>query len=189
VVQIVFDMSFNNFQTRSAGEPVQKHTFRGGTSTLRTHIVRHKKSHFQVYKERCEAAGITMHSRAIPPGEDDIMTQSQTTLDGKLICKPPAFTKEGLLEYIMELIVTEDDICLYIYICINLFTSHQAIQLIDKPAFRRLLQYACPTLTEKDIPHCTKLTETIKSRAMTVVENIKEHLAVSLDLLILWHQS
>ncbi|KAG1868644.1 hypothetical protein F4604DRAFT_1682281 [Suillus subluteus] len=146
---------------KSAGEPVQKHTFRGGTSTLRTHIVRHKKSHFQVYKERCEAAGITMHSRAIPPGEDDIMTRSQTTLDGKLVCKPPAFTKEGLLEYIMELIVTEDD----------------AIQLIDKPAFRRLLQYARPTLTEQDIPHRTKLTETIKSRAMTVVENIKERLA------------
>ncbi|KAG2742501.1 hypothetical protein P692DRAFT_20656707, partial [Suillus brevipes Sb2] len=40
-----------------------------------------------------------------------------------------------------------------------------------------LLQYARPTLTEKDIPHRTKLTETIKSRAMTVVENIKERLA------------
>ncbi|KAG1894364.1 uncharacterized protein F5891DRAFT_1195344 [Suillus fuscotomentosus] len=37
---------------KDAGEPVQNHTFRGGTSTLRTHIVHHKKSHFQVYKER-----------------------------------------------------------------------------------------------------------------------------------------
>jgi hypothetical protein len=124
VVHIVFDMSFNNFQTRAAGEPVQKHTFRGGTSTLRTHIVRHKKSHFQVYKERCDAAGITMHSRAIPPGEDDIMTQSQSTLDGKLVCKPPAFTKEGLLEYIMELIVTEDEVrCFYIYI-VSIYSHH-----------------------------------------------------------------
>ncbi|KAG1883996.1 hypothetical protein F4604DRAFT_1677163 [Suillus subluteus] len=145
---------------KDAGEPVQKHTFRGGTSTLRTHIVHHKKSHFQVYKERSDAAGITMHFHAIPPGEDVTMTQSQSTLDGKLVCKPPAFTKEGLLEYIMELIVMEDE----------------AIQLIDKPAFRRLLQYARPSLTEKDISHRTKLTDTIKSRAMTVVENIKERL-------------
>ncbi|KAG1734224.1 uncharacterized protein EDB91DRAFT_1251009 [Suillus paluster] len=93
---------------KDAGEPVQKHTFHGGTLTLRTHIVCHKKSHFQVYKEHCDAAGITMHSHAIPPGEDVTMTQSQTTLNGKLVCKPPAFTKEGLLEYIMEFIVMED---------------------------------------------------------------------------------
>lgn len=55
----------------------------------------------------------------------------------------------------------------------------QAIQLIDKPAFRRLLQYTRSSLTEKDIPHRTKLTDTIKSRAMTVVDTIKERLAVS----------
>ncbi|KAG2739631.1 hypothetical protein P692DRAFT_20755147, partial [Suillus brevipes Sb2] len=40
-----------------------------------------------------------------------------------------------------------------------------------------LLQYARPSLTEKDIPHRTKLTDTIKSRAMTVVKTIKERLA------------
>ncbi|KAG1900848.1 uncharacterized protein F5891DRAFT_980056 [Suillus fuscotomentosus] len=97
---------------KDAGQPVQKHTFRGGTSTLHTHIVHHKKSHFQVYKERCDAAGITMHSCAIPPREDVtiMQMQMQMTLDGKLVCKPPAFTKEGLLEYIMELIVTEDEV-------------------------------------------------------------------------------
>ncbi|KAG2069785.1 hypothetical protein BDR04DRAFT_1156286 [Suillus decipiens] len=58
-----------------------------------------------------------MHSHAIPPGEDVTMMQSQMTLDGKLICKPPAFTKEGLLEYIMELIVTEDKATLLCKIC------------------------------------------------------------------------
>ncbi|KAG1779414.1 hypothetical protein EV702DRAFT_1043844 [Suillus placidus] len=145
---------------KDAGEPAQKHTFCGGTSTLRTHIVRHKKTHFQVYKQRCDAASITMHPRAIPPGEEHL-TATQTTLDGNLVAKPPMFTKEGLLEYIMELVVTEDE----------------AIQLIDKPAFRRLLQYARPSLTEKDIPHRTKLTDTIKSRAMTVVKTVKERLA------------
>ncbi|KAG1895696.1 uncharacterized protein F5891DRAFT_1193860 [Suillus fuscotomentosus] len=97
---------------KATGEPISKHTFRGGTSTLRTHIVRNKRTHFQVYHQRCEAAGITMHPRAIPPGEDLAMTQ--TTLDSSLISKPPVFTKEGLLEYVMELIVTEDK-CFDIY--------------------------------------------------------------------------
>ena len=49
-----------------------------------------------------------MHSRAIPPGEDS--TAMQATLDTSLVVKPQVFTKEGLLEYIMELIVTEDEV-------------------------------------------------------------------------------
>jgi len=61
-----------------------------------------------VYKERCEAAGIALHSRAIPPGQD--LSTTQSTLDRSLVPKAPAFTKEGLLEYIMELIVTEDEV-------------------------------------------------------------------------------
>lgn len=59
-------------------------------------------------------------------------------------------------------------------------TLWQAIQLVDKLAFRRLLLYTRSTLSEKDIPHRTKLTDTIKSRAITIVEKIKERLAVSL---------
>jgi hypothetical protein len=101
-----------------------------------------------------------MHPRAIPPSEDLAVTQM--TLDASLVSRPPTFTKDGLLEYIMELIVTED----------------KAIQLIDKPAFQRFLQYACPSLTEKDIPHRTKLTDTIKARAISIVQTIKEHLAI-----------
>jgi hypothetical protein len=51
-----------------------------------------------------------MHPRAIPPGEDHL-TVTQTTLDTNLVSKPPMFTKDGLLEYIMELVVTEDEVC------------------------------------------------------------------------------
>lgn len=53
--------------------------------------------------------------------------------------------------------------------------------MIDKPAFRRLLQYTRSSLSEKDIPHRTKLTDTIKSRAKAVVETIKGRLTVSTD--------
>ncbi|KAG2755215.1 hypothetical protein P692DRAFT_20640008, partial [Suillus brevipes Sb2] len=102
---------------RDAGEVESKYTFRGGISTLRTHICRNK-GHFQLYKSRCEAANITMHPRAVPTGEVQSLSR-QSTLDGSLALKAPMFTKAGLLEYIMELIVTEDE----------------ALQLVDKPAF------------------------------------------------------
>ncbi|KAG1908156.1 uncharacterized protein F5891DRAFT_973648 [Suillus fuscotomentosus] len=146
---------------KDAGEPAHKNMFHGGTSTLRTHIVCYKRTHFRVYKECCDAAAITMHSHAILPGED--LTATQQTLDGSLVSKLAVFMKEGLMEYIMELIMTEDE----------------AIQLVDKPAFRCLLLYARSSLSEKDIPHRTKLTDTIKSRAISIVKRIKEHLALA----------
>lgn len=61
----------------------------------------------------------------------------------------------------MEFIVTEDE----------------ALQLVDKPAFRNLLRYVRSGLTEHDIPHRTKLTETIKARAEAIVNVIRERLA------------
>jgi hypothetical protein len=61
----------------------------------------------------------------------------------------------------MELIVTEDEV----------------LQLVDKPAFQNLLCYVRPGLTKRDIPHHTKLTETIKARALAIVNVICECLA------------
>ncbi|KAG2098564.1 hypothetical protein BD769DRAFT_1394397 [Suillus cothurnatus] len=90
-----------------------------------------------------------------------ICCSRQSTLDSNLIPKLPIFSKAGLLKYIMELIITEDE----------------ALQLVDKPAFHRLLSYVCPALVEGDIPHHTKLTESIKAHTLTVVDVICEHLA------------
>ncbi|KAG1893226.1 uncharacterized protein F5891DRAFT_986075 [Suillus fuscotomentosus] len=59
---------FTRHDKEDAGEPKSKYTFRGGISTLCTRICR-QKNHFQLYKTHCEAAGITMHPRAVPTGE------------------------------------------------------------------------------------------------------------------------
>ena len=56
-------------------------------------------------------------------------------------------------------------------------TEDEALQLVDKPAFRSLLRYVRPALSESDIPHRTKLTETIKARALAMVEVISQRLA------------
>ncbi|KAG2047002.1 hypothetical protein BDR06DRAFT_1014256 [Suillus hirtellus] len=117
-------------------------------------------SHFQLYKSCCKAANITMHPQVVPTGEVQSLSR-QSTLDGSLAPKVPMFTKAGLLEYIMELIVTEDE----------------ALQLIDKPAFCNLLCYICPAIAESDMPHRTKLMETVKAHAVQVVNIIHECLA------------
>jgi hypothetical protein len=51
------------------------------------------------------------------------------------------FSTRGLLDYLVELIVSEDDV----------------FYLLDKPAFQQLIHYLHPTLTLKDIPHRTKM--------------------------------
>lgn len=83
-----------------------------------------------MYKQRCEAVGITMHSRAIPPGED--LTMMQTTLDTSLVVKPPVFMKEGLLEYIMELIVVEDKVCFFILVSVSRFVYIAAGDTVNR---------------------------------------------------------
>lgn len=79
--------------------------FKGGISTRRTHIARHPKCHYPVYRDRCKERGFTMHDRAIPRD-----CKSQPTLDASLTPKIPVFTKAGLMDYIVELIVAEDEV-------------------------------------------------------------------------------
>lgn len=84
---------------------------------------------------------------------DDVVTREQ---------KPPVFTSDGLLDYIVELIVCEDE----------------AFQLIEKGSFRRLLQYCRPSLGSKDIPYRQKIQQEIIDRARLAEIKIKEKLQV-----------
>lgn len=75
--------------------------------------------------------------------------------------RPPTFSTAGLLDYIIELIVEEDE----------------AFQLVDKGAFRRLLMYTRPSLSERDIPHRTKVQQEILLRARGAEVKVSEALA------------
>jgi hypothetical protein len=50
-----------------------------------------------------------MHDRAIPLNCKST-DGTQQTLDGSLAPKVPEFTKSGLMDYIVELIVSEDEV-------------------------------------------------------------------------------
>jgi hypothetical protein len=91
----------------------------------------------------------------------------QQVLDGNLVPKVPQYMKEGLLEYIVKLIVSEDEasaIWIILYSC--LIVGHfQAFQIVDKEPFRRLLKYLRPNMPDKDIPHRTKIKDSITHHA------------------------
>jgi hypothetical protein len=89
--------------------------------------------HFQVYKERCGKLGISMHERAIPKSHgidrtsvhfgthvsytnNNSSSLTQTTLDGAIPTRPrvPQFTTAGALDYVVELVVCEDEVRLFI---------------------------------------------------------------------------
>jgi hypothetical protein len=57
------------------------------------------------------------------------------------------------------------------------FIYFQAFQLVDKGAFRRLLMYTRPSLSEKDIPHRTKVQKEILLRAHAAEVKVREALA------------
>ena len=95
-----------------------------------------------------------------------IMTASsrQSTLDGVVKTQPriALFSTRGLVDHLVELIVTEDD----------------AFQLLDRPAFQRLIHYLHPTLAIKDIPHRTKIREEVLAHAEQAKSQLKAMLQV-----------
>ncbi|KAG1893156.1 uncharacterized protein F5891DRAFT_1196785 [Suillus fuscotomentosus] len=92
------------------GVPAHHCFFKGGMSTLRTHIAKRvpHPNHFAVYQACCKNLQIPMHARACP--KPDGTLQSQGSLDGIVVHQPraPVFTTSGLLDYIVELVVCED---------------------------------------------------------------------------------
>jgi hypothetical protein len=189
---------FTDWLPSELGLSKNERTFTGSMTTLRTHIKRwaawllfrpeltvsasrKANTHFEEYRKRCTSSKIPMNARAIPDIEKTASAMwvlhslialphwfscSQQTLDSALVTKPPLFTRAGLLEYIVELVVVEDE----------------AFQLVDKGAFRRLLEYLRPSLIARDIPHKTKVRDEIMARAEGSILIIKAKLLVRVVL-------
>ncbi|EIM79148.1 uncharacterized protein STEHIDRAFT_116773 [Stereum hirsutum FP-91666 SS1] len=90
------------------------------TEDIRTIFVPEKKGgmrcmvcknvdHFAVYKRRCEELGLEVKERAIPKTIKHAATSIQSSLDPHLkpSTKPPPVTRDGLIEYLVELIITD----------------------------------------------------------------------------------
>ena len=121
-----------------------------------------------------------MNEQAIPPSStgvyvhintwlDTMMlmitsSQRQSTLDGAFPIQQRVapFLKRGLIDHLVELVVTEDE----------------AFQLLDKPAFRRLLYFLHPTLPRGGIPHRMKIHDEILARTVQAKAKVKAILQV-----------
>lgn len=105
------------------------------------------------------------------------MNSSQTTLDNFV---QPAWTQEGLLGHIIELLVTADLVRkvlpLLYYYDLDLL---QPFQLVERQSFRGILKFMYPGIKESNIPHCTKITQAIQEHAAIVQERLHEEMQVS----------
>jgi hypothetical protein len=87
----------------------------------------------------------------------------------------------GLLDYIVEMIVMEDDVRpSHIATASISNILSKALQLVDQGPFRCpfrcLLKYARPSLKEADIPHHTKIRKEILESAKKAKEHVQAHL-------------
>jgi hypothetical protein len=107
---------------RETNVPLQNCFFKGSISTCCTHIAWNPNCHFPIYKSRCKEKGIIMHECAIPLNVK-VFNGGQQTLDCALVPKPPQFSKSGLVDYIVELIVAKDEV-LFVYFFLSCTHPH-----------------------------------------------------------------
>jgi hypothetical protein len=95
------------------------------------------------------------------------------------------WSREGLLDHIMACIVTYDLVgCAARLALLGRGTSepawlfHQPFNIVDWPYFRALLKFQRPDTKDEDIPHRTKVTETVVTTAKSVQQRIKERYRV-----------
>ncbi|KAF8256624.1 hypothetical protein EI94DRAFT_1710730 [Lactarius quietus] len=130
-------------------------------STCHTHIIRHWGTHEGWYLAGCQRERVEPNERimsTVMKAGKGAETQKQESLEKWTVDKVPLWSKVGLMEYIIELVVVDD----------------QAISLVDRAAFHRLLLFQHPTLMDHDIPHCSSVVKAIHDKAHKVRETVKE---------------
>ena len=94
---------------------ISRYMFRFDDSSLSLTMICRHDDHVDLYKGWCARLSISMNSRALP--KDDNQTLSRLgTLDNTMVVQSrvPPFTTAGLLNYIVELVVCEDEIRRYL---------------------------------------------------------------------------
>jgi hypothetical protein len=81
-------------------------------------------SHGPIYLAKCKAAGVTPNAFAIPEGGHDMAGVGfQQAKLNSFVQQTPTWTKEGLVDHVIELIAMEDEVSINLvplfYPCIN----------------------------------------------------------------------
>ncbi|KAF5313763.1 hypothetical protein D9619_013714 [Psilocybe cf. subviscida] len=127
----------------------------------RCHVCKYFDKHGEYYLKKCQELDIEPNASCIPeggvqtsPGTDTV----QLTLGG-FIESVPRWSKDGLLDHIVEFVVEDD----------------QAFNIVEKTSFRALLKYQKPSMKDSDIPHRTKLREEVIHKTEVVMHKLMEH--------------
>jgi hypothetical protein len=79
--------------------------------------------------------------------------------------QPPRITSEGVLEYLGEFIVSDN----------------QSFNLVGNGGFRRFVHYVAPTLKERQLPHSDKIRSWVLHKSFDAVARVKEQILVRDD--------
>ncbi|KAH9030064.1 hypothetical protein EDB84DRAFT_1439189, partial [Lactarius hengduanensis] len=129
----------------------------GNVSTCRTHIIRQWKTHGEPYLAGCQREDVKPNERVVSAVREPTTgskSQEQGTLEGWTAVKVPQWSKEGLMEHIVELVVVDD----------------QAFALVERAAFRRLVKFLRPGIKDSDIPHRASVARAVHAKARKVKE-------------------
>src|SRR6266481_813297 len=106
--------------------------------------------------------------------------QTELDLETLRVASVPKWTRYGLLDHIMELIVQYDAVSQNTHgVLVELMAMlFQAFLLVECPSFRRLLTYQRPQTSERDIPHHTLVRQELMAKAVRVADATTTRLAV-----------
>lgn len=101
----------------------------------------------------------------------------QLTLGG-FIESVPQWSKDGLLDHIVEFVIEDDQVCFFCFNFNILSFLMQAFNIVEKTLFCALLKYQKPSMKDSNIPHQTKLREEVIHKTEVVMHKLMEHFKV-----------
>jgi hypothetical protein len=181
----------------SSSGRVRKAFHKGGNSSCRAHI----RHHYEIYKAKCEKAGVTINHWAIPreiwrdleeQKEEEKLgkrnkKKGQQMLGFQSVTGPCEFTRDGALHVVANLIVTNNQVS----------TNHQChrhgltivsqpLALADNAAFRNALVAMRPKSTTKDLASSHEVQAHIHNGFVKYMKDLKEEIRVSSSSLSLY---
>jgi hypothetical protein len=141
------------------------------TTGLRRHLT---KKHVPEYAQACKDLGWDIH-RDPDPDAGPLPAPARDK-------ERESFTSEGLLRHVINFIVADDQVSIWVCASVSVFiliSTYQSINVVECPEFRQLLLFLREDLKEEDLPHRDKIRAAIMKAWYTYYKVLKEELQVS----------
>lgn len=173
----------DNLKTNNVVE-LRKCFFLGGNSTLRQHC----RKHYEIYKQKCEAANIPMNHYAIPPKIAQALARSerersQTTLDDIVFNRPEApdtaFTRDGILHTVAQFVACDDQVSELHSITAYTHLGNKAFAVASNKLFRNCLVSMRPKTKLSELPSSHDIGVYIHNKCAKWLTQLQKDITVS----------